>query len=185
MGYIINIIPDEFAEITVEETITTIIDETQYMTRVMIAKGDKGDKGDAGQGGVWGSIVGDIDEQTDLSEKLRTINDAINDLDRQITHIYFDTTAGWSSQTTLVSEKDAIYVYTDYDEDSQGRPIAAFKVGDGKAYVVDMPFADSGLAEHVNNHEIHITEQEREFWNNKVSCFMSATQNETLVFTTD
>jgi hypothetical protein len=186
MDYDVIITEEEVVAIVTDENNSIVSDEVDnYTVKVFVAKGDKGDKGDPGTGGVWGSITGDINAQEDLTESLRTITDAINELDRKITSVYFDTTAGWAEQTSLVSEKNSIYVYIDYAVDSLGRDIAAFKVGDGKAFVVDLPFADSGLADHINNHHLHITDEERAFWNSKISCHMSQTQNETLVFTTD
>jgi len=41
-----------------------------------------------------------------------------------------------------VSEKDAIYIYTNNHTDSQGNELASAKIGDGMAYVVDLPFTD-------------------------------------------
>ena len=51
---------------------------------------------------------------------------------------------------------------------------AGLKIGDGKAYVIDLPFLNdtSGIDfdQHINNTTIHITNEEREFWNNKINC---------------
>ena len=33
------------------------------------------------------------------------------------------------------------------------------------------------------NEVIHITQEEREFWNGKVSCFIDPTNNQNLIFT--
>ena len=80
--------------------------------------------------------------------------------------IVSDTTANWATRTTLVSEKDVLYVYTDYrTEDGETYP--AFKIGDGLAYVVDLPFIDAPLWTHIRDTDIHITAAERTFWNNK------------------
>ena len=100
-------------------------------------------------------------------------------LDKQI---FFDTTSGWSFQTSLVSKPNTFYVYTDYQTDSQGNNIAGIKVGDGNAYVVDLPFTDTVMMEHMHNSTIHITGAEREFWNNKVRCYYAG--DEQVVFTT-
>jgi hypothetical protein len=80
--------------------------------------------------------------------------------------VYCNTTAGWNAQTTLVSEEGAIYIYSDYDE-IEGTPLAGFKVGDGLAYVVDLPFIDAKVQSHMADDDIHITPAERTFWNNK------------------
>ena len=80
--------------------------------------------------------------------------------------IYSNTTAGWSAQTTLVSEEGAFYIYTDHDYVGD-TPIAGFKIGDGLAYVVDLPFLDANMQSHMSNEDIHVTAEEKVFWNNK------------------
>ena len=37
--------------------------------------------------------------------------------------ILMGTTAGWNAQPTLISSKDTIYVYTDYDTDESGNDV--------------------------------------------------------------
>ena len=82
--------------------------------------------------------------------------------------VFSNTTAGWAEQTTLISKQGAIYIYTDYRQNEQGQNIAAYKVGDGLAQVVDLPFTDELLYEHINDTSIHVTPEEKQFWNNKV-----------------
>lgn len=98
--------------------------------------------------------------------------------------VYFNTTAGWAAQGSLVSEANTLYIYTDYQQDSEGNDIPGIKIGDGNAYLVDKPFLDTVYYEHVNDTDIHITAEEREFWNNKVRCYYSPTSDETVIFTT-
>lgn len=98
--------------------------------------------------------------------------------------IYFDTVAGWAAKSSLVGQVNTIYIYTNYQEDEDGNPIAGIKVGDGNAYLIDAPFLDTFYLEHVNDTDIHITAEEREFWNNKVRCYYSLLEDETVVFTT-
>ena len=98
--------------------------------------------------------------------------------------VYFNTTAGWAAQGSLVSEANTLYIYTDYQQDSEGNDIPGIKIGDGNAYLVDKPFLDTVYYEHVNDTDIHITAEEREFWNNKVRCYYSPTNDETVIFTT-
>lgn len=87
--------------------------------------------------------------------------------------VYYGTTAEWSAQTTLVSLRGAIYVYSDYSTDGQGRDVPNIKVGDGLAYVVDLPFMN-----------MDVTEAQKTFWNNKVRCYVN-NNSENLVFTTN
>lgn len=100
-------------------------------------------------------------------------------------HVLYATTATWNSQPSLVSARGYIYIYSDYRQNEQGQYIPAMKVGDGNAYLIDMPFTDILLYEHLQDNVKHITQQERELWNNKVRCFMSEVQNDNLIFTTN
>lgn len=98
---------------------------------------------------------------------IQTLQDYLNaNLDKQV---LFDTTAGWSAQTTLVSKANTLYVYTDHQRDSGGNAIAGIKAGDGLAYVVDLPFTDAIATEHIADTTRHITTSERSAWNNHVS----------------
>ena len=88
------------------------------------------------------------------------------------------TTAEWESLgTTTVSESGVLYVYTDYKQDESGKNIPGFKMGDGNAYVADLPFSSAMFDMHMNNTDIHITAAEREKWNNKVSVLMNEPNN--------
>lgn len=94
--------------------------------------------------------------------------------------IYRDTVSGWNAQTTLISEENAIYVYTDYDTDSQGNVVPGIKIGDGLAYLIDMPFVDEVMQEHIADTVIHVTQADKDNWNNKVS--VQYVGNETIQF---
>lgn len=99
--------------------------------------------------------------------------------------IYYDTTENWNRQTSLVSQKGAIYIYSDYkltDEDIP-KNIPGLKVGDGLAYVVDLPFMDTNLQEHTDNTLIHISSEDRANWNNKIRCSLDENDQENLIFT--
>lgn len=122
-------------------------------------------------------IVGSEDEHL---VSVQTLQDYLNaNLDKQV---LFNTEAGWSAQTSLVSKANTIYVYTDHSVDPQGNNVAGIKVGDGSAYVVDLPFIDAIVTEHMADTTLHITDTERTFWNNKVRCYYAGTEQ--LVFTT-
>ena len=103
--------------------------------------------------------------------------------------IYYDTTAAWNMMPDMVGEEGYIYVYSDHErlEDELGNVIyvPGIRIGDGMAYLKDLPFLSSGLADsllkHINNTIVHITAQERAFWNNKVSCYIDGSDNENLV----
>ena len=103
------------------------------------------------------------------------------------TQVYCDSTAGWSTQTSLVSERGAIYIYTDKTYLAAGGTTTApgVKIGDGLAYVVDLPFQSDLIGEEVLQEVAEmsgsVTEEERQFWNHKVSAYLVAQDTENLV----
>lgn len=99
--------------------------------------------------------------------------------------VLYATTATWNSQPELISARGYIYIYCDYRQNEQGQNIASAKIGDGNAYLIDLPFVDELVYEHISDNIRHITQEEREFWNNKVRCYMSEVQGDNLIFTTE
>ena len=89
----------------------------------------------------------------------------------------------WDSTPTMIGEKDVVYVYSDQNTNELGQPVPGFKVGDGKAYLIDMPFNNDLSLAHFSNESIHVTDEERDFWNNKVTAFINAMDPENLVLT--
>ena len=92
-----------------------------------------------------------------------------------IPSIKIDTTANWATRVDYIPPEGEIIVYSDKFLDSGGQiPIPAVKIGDGLAFVVDLPFLSDEtrdiLAEHIYNRTVHITQEERDAWNEKVSC---------------
>lgn len=71
------------------------------------------------------------------------------------------TTAEWEQLNHIVSVVGEIYVYSDYKEDEEGNPIPGIKMGDGNAYIVDLPF--------VTAEDARITQEDIDNWNNKVA----------------
>ena len=101
--------------------------------------------------------------------------------------IHSDTTANWNSQRDLIAQANHIYIYTDY-ETVDGETLPGVKIGDGSAYLIDMPFIagnNAALMEHVEDRVAHITAEERAAWNNKVRCYISASDDENIIFTTN
>lgn len=99
------------------------------------------------------------------------------------------TTAQWNSDITTISEKGVLYIYTDFktiEQDGKEFLLPGLKLGDGTSYLIDLPFLNDNsnlnqmLLDHINNDSIHITDSEREFWNNKLN-YESQLINETLV----
>lgn len=99
-----------------------------------------------------------------------------------------DTTENWNKKASLISELNTVYVYVDHqtktDEEGKEVWIPGIKIGDGKAYLIDLPFSDELMIAHINDLGIHVTPEEKEFWNNKVRTYMDTVEGEQLVFTT-
>ena len=98
--------------------------------------------------------------------------------------VHIDTTAHWNAQRDLIGLAGHIYIYTDHDVINNVN-IPAMKIGDGLAYLIDAPFVDSNekaLLDHIADTTVHITAQERSNWNNKVTCFISQSDSENIVF---
>lgn len=96
------------------------------------------------------------------------------------------TTEYWNAHRSFIPDKGVIIIYEDYSVDDNNNPVPAFKVADGKAYVIDLPFSTiSGFESHVNNNQIHITQAEREFWNDKWRGYIDMSDPCNLVFTTN
>lgn len=101
-----------------------------------------------------------------------------------ITSTYYGTTEYWNSMPSLISIKGGIYVYSDYKQDEQGNNIPGIKIGDGKGYLIDAPFIDGLMYDHIMNMVIHVTQDDKDRWDEKVRCYISPTDSETVVFTT-
>lgn len=97
--------------------------------------------------------------------------------------VVYNTSAFWNSDPTLVARRGYIYIYSDCQQ-FDGQNIAGFKVGDGTSYLIDMPFTDKIPMEHIQNGVIHITDEERTFWNNKVRCYIDPLNAHGVIFTT-
>lgn len=99
-------------------------------------------------------------------------------------HVRIDTKTGWDSLEGYISEAGVIYVYSDYMKNEDGDDIPGFKVGDGLAYLSDLPFSDDLMVKHINNQDIHVTLAEKQFWNNKVRAYLED-NTENIVFSTN
>ena len=103
---------------------------------------------------------------------------------------YSDTTANWNASSDLVSEANMMYIYTDYRTipgDNGGTVnVAGMKIGDGVTYLIDLPFVatdDEEILAHMNNNIIHVTQADRNFWNNKAATYIDPQDSENVIFT--
>lgn len=91
-----------------------------------------------------------------------------------------DTTENWSRTYGFRPFKGEIIIYSDYDSflDASGKTVQVpgIKVGDGNAYVQDLPFTTDGVAylirQHIIDDQRHVSEEDRYFWNNKSSSYI-------------
>lgn len=96
-----------------------------------------------------------------------------------------DTTENWNNAVGFIPLKGEIIIYSDYDsEEVDGKTvyIPNMKIGDGKAYCIDLPFIPTSdkdaLMAHIQNTDVHTTAQEKEFWNNKVRCYVETVEQD-------
>ena len=95
-----------------------------------------------------------------------------------------DTTENWNNARGFIPMAGEVIIYDDYEtktweEQEYGETVTKtvnipnIKIGTGNAYVQDLAFVDQKtreiLMEHINNHDIHVTLEDKLFWNNKVN----------------
>ena len=135
------------------------------------------------------SAVGSAQIQSDWNQTNTSAVDYIKNKPVINGNVLSNTTAGWNSQPSLISTLNTIYVYTDHhtEIDTHGNTIniPGVKIGDGQAYLIDMPFTDMEVTQHIEDTSIHVSSAEKEFWNNKVSMYQSQANPENLIFTTN
>ena len=95
-----------------------------------------------------------------------------------------DTTENWNNARGFIPMAGEVIVYTDYETktytvEEYGETVTKtveipnIKIGTGNAYVQDLGFVDEKtrdiLMAHIQDHDIHVTLQEKVFWNNKIN----------------
>ena len=122
----------------------------------------------------------DLRNKPSINNVVLVGNKTLQDLG--ISEILYNTTEYWNSQIGVQSQAGVLYVYSDYREED-GVYIPAVKIGDGNAYIIDLPFADDIYAKHIANKTMHVTNEERAFWNDKVTCFIDPLNDKKIIFT--
>lgn len=118
-----------------------------------------------------------------------TLDGNLSAADLGLGSVHYDTSANWALQPMLVAERAEIYIYSDHEiiYDGVGNPtfVAGIKIGDGTSYLADMPFVTDAMSamllQHIGNSSVHLTDAEREFWNNKISCYLNNEDAENLI----
>ena len=102
----------------------------------------------------------------------------------------YGTSAYWATQTSYIPSEGEIIIYSDrgtVTENNTTVNVPGVKIGDGLAYVVDLPFVGEDqvraltaiIQMHTSNSDIHVTSEDKAFWNNKLNYSLSG---ENLVF---
>ena len=88
--------------------------------------------------------------------------------------ILIDTTANWRNKTTYIPNLGDIVIYTDKATLADNTTVPGIKIGDGRAYGIDLPFVGDDILDqltaHIADSVKHITAAERAFWNDKLNC---------------
>ena len=103
-----------------------------------------------------------------------------------------DTTAHWNNAVGFIPLDGEIIIYTDYktiteviDNQNVTKNVPGIKIGDGNAYVQDLPFMDNDLRDalmaHIANTNVHVTLNDKSFWNNKLNYDDTLEVNDELV----
>lgn len=126
------------------------------------------------------------DYRITITDKNGTTTADIQSID---TFVQVRTTKEWNEDIHFQSKKGIFYIYSDYkiqEQDGKNVYVPGIKVGDGLAYVVDLPFVNDSIQQQLNQHvldsDAHVTLQEKEFWNGKVTCFTDSEDSENLIF---
>lgn len=91
-----------------------------------------------------------------------------------------DTTQHWNEALGFIPLEGELIIYNDYktiqkevDGETRQVKVPGLKIGDGMAYVQDLPFVNEDLRdkimEHIDNPDIHVSVADRLFWNNKLN----------------
>ncbi len=111
---------------------------------------------------------------TDAIDPTDSVNTAIGKLEKaqeNTSKTYSNSSAGWAAQPTLISELNAVYIYTDFDS-ADDRHIPAMKIGDGVTRVVELPFSAAN----------GVTATKIAEWDSKVSAALSASGDTLLLY---
>lgn len=93
-----------------------------------------------------------------------------------ISGIKCETTEYWNNAVGYIPKPGEIIIYSDYktkEVDGQIINVPGIKIGSGNGYVQDLEFLNEDLSaalyDHITNDTIHVTQAEKDFWNNKLN----------------
>ena len=90
----------------------------------------------------------------------------------------FCTTDDFENVKTIVLPTGHLFILTDLRSVQKTNPdgskstitSAGIKVGDGNTTIEQLPYIDWFYWDHINDKKIHVTEEQKTFWDNKISC---------------
>lgn len=90
--------------------------------------------------------------------------------------VYYGTTEYWDNERNFIPKAGEIVIYSDYYTevvDGVTKTYPAIKIGSGNGYIQDLAFVGEEdtdrLIGHISDALIHVTAQDRAFWNNKLN----------------
>ena len=122
-----------------------------------------------------GTTTGIVSQVQELNEKVDELSEIAK------IEVLYKTTDEWKNYSE-VSQKGILYVYSDATI-IDGQTVPRIKIGNGINQVKDLYFVDQDIVNALNN-LVLVTEEEKESWNNKVSCSIDP-ERENLIFTTN
>lgn len=125
-------------------------------------------------------LLNQVAEKTIYNEATRQVSGLMSPEDKAkldaLKNVEIGTTDFWNSCRGYIPEKGQIIIYSDYStivKNGETIDVPGIKIGSGNGYVQDLAFLGEDVAEnlwlHINNRIIHITQGERDFWNNKLN----------------
>ena len=118
-----------------------------------------------------------------LMYRTETLENIVDDLVQHEAKVYYNTTEYFNNQPTLLSERGSIYIYSDA-KTFEGAALPRIKVGTGNAYLIDLHFIDDDIVYQLA-HIDTVSPEEKQKWNNKVTCYLDEDDTESLVFSKD
>lgn len=113
--------------------------------------------------------------------------DVLGDIAGQ--NIMIGTTTEWQSRSTYVAPQGTILVFTDHGtltlNNGIVKTVPGIKISDGSTPCIDLPFVGDDvviplrneLNAHITNNVIHVTQQDKDSWNNKITCTDTVVEN--------
>ena len=133
---------------------------------------------------VYDEIISRI-ETIEAQQSIENLREYIKKLLAHCPNILYKTTAEWDEGDPIVSETNALYVYTDhiqYTIDDETIYYSGLKVGDGESLVSDLQFVgEYRLNQHIADMTMHVSQSDRISWNSKVSVSTDPEDDKMLV----